>query len=278
MNQQAPRTHRRQTEETIVDHAIDAYRPSVIAERVEIAGVAKVNLGWLQTLTLAVLAGAFIAFGAMLYTLVTTNSGLGLGPGRLLGGVAFSLGLILVVIAGAELFTGNNLIVMAWADRKISAKDMLRNWTLVYVGNFIGAVATAILVYLSGTLSMGDGAVTHTALSIAQAKISLPYDQAFVRGILCNALVCLAVWLSYAAHSVAGKILAIIFPIAAFVALGFEHSVANMYFIPLAMMIGDTITLGQFLGNLAAVTAGNLIGGSALVGLVYWIAYRHGQA
>ena len=169
------------------------------------------------------------------------------------------------------------MIVMAWADRKITALDMLRNWTLVYMGNLVGAVATAIFVYWSGTLDMGGGAVSRTALSIAQAKISLPYDQAVIRGILCNALVCLAVWLSYAARDVAGKILAIIFPISAFVALGFEHSVANMYFIPLGMMVGDSITIGQLLGNLVPVTIGNLIGGSVLVGLVYWIAYRRGQ-
>lgn len=277
LDRQKSGTRQGRTADAITDFTLDAYRPSAVAERVEMAGVAKAKLGFLQTLTLAVLAGAFIAFGAMLFTLVMTDSGLGLGPGRLLGGIAFSLGLILVVIAGAELFTGNNLIVMAWADRRISGADMLRNWTIVYVGNLIGAVATALFVHLSGTLDTGGGAVSHTALSIAQAKVSLPWDQAFVRGILCNALVCLAVWLSYAARSVGGKILAIIFPIAAFVALGFEHSVANMYFIPLGMIIGDAITTGQFLANLGAVTAGNLIGGSVLVGLVYWIAYRREQ-
>lgn len=277
MDHKTPNTPPIRPGETVIDQTIDAYRPAAIAERVETAGVAKARLGLLQTLTLGILAGAFIAFGAMLFTLVMTDSGLGLGPGRLLGGVAFSLGLVLVVIAGAELFTGNNLIVMAWADRRISGLDMLRNWTFVYIGNLIGAVATAVLVHWSGTLGMGDGAVSRTALSIAQAKVSLPYDQAFVRGILCNALVCLAVWLSYAARTVVGKILAVIFPISAFVALGFEHSVANMYFIPLGMIIGDTITVGQFLGNLVFVTAGNLIGGSVLVGLVYWIAYRRGQ-
>ena len=214
----------------------------------------------------------------MLFTLVMTDSGLGLGPGRLLGGIVFSLGLILVVVAGAELFTGNNLIVMAWAGRKISGLDMLRNWTLVYVGNLIGAIATALFVDWSGTLDMGNGAVSRTALSIAQAKVSLPFDQALIRGILCNALVCMAVWLSYAARHVAGKILAIVFPISAFVALGFEHSIANMYFIPLGMLIGDTITIGQLLGNLVPVTIGNIIGGSVLVGLVYWIAYRRKSA
>jgi formate/nitrite transporter len=260
--------------EVFPGEAIDAYRPAAIAARIESAGVAKVRLGLLQTMTLAVLAGAFIAFGSMLYTLVMTDSSLGLGPGRLLGGIAFALGLILVVIAGAELFTGNNLIVMAWADRRISGFDLLRSWAIVYSGNLIGAVATALFVFWSGTLGVGDGAVSRTALSIAQAKVSLPYDQAFIRGILCNALVCLAVWLSYAARDVAGKILAIVFPIAAFVALGFEHSVANMYFIPLGMILGAEITISQLLMNLVPVTVGNLIGGSVLVGLVYWIAYR----
>lgn len=261
----------------VADNTFDAYRPKAIAERVENAGIAKVHFDIPQTLTLAVLAGAFISFGAMLFTLVMTDSGMGLGPARLLGGIAFSLGLVLVVIAGAELFTGNNLMVIAWADRKITGGKLLRNFALVYVGNMIGAVATAIMIFWSGTLSMGDGAVAQTALSIAQTKVALPLDEAFVRGILCNVLVCLAVWLSYAAHTVTGKILAIIFPISAFVALGFEHSVANMYFIPLGMIIGDTITTGQFLGNLVAVTAGNLIGGSVLVGLVYWTVYRYGK-
>lgn len=267
------KTEGNNTARSMVDHSIDAYRPSAIAERIEAAGIAKIHLTALQTLTLAVLAGAFISFGAMLFTVVMTDSGLGFGPARLLGGVAFSLGLILVVIAGAELFTGNNLIVMAWADRRITVRDVLKNWTLVYAGNLIGALASALFVFWSGTLEMGGGAVLKTSLSIAQTKASLPLDQAFVRGILCNTLVCLAVWLSYAAHSVSGKILAILFPISAFVALGFEHSVANMYFIPLGMLVGDSITIGQFLTTLIAVTAGNMIGGSVLVGLVYWIAY-----
>jgi formate/nitrite transporter len=274
MDSNATKTGETKAMAAVADQTLDSYRPAAIAERIETAGIAKVHLGFVQTSTLAVLAGAFIAFGAMLFTLVMTDSGLGFGPARLLGGVVFSLGLILVVIAGAELFTGNNLIVMAWADRKITTLNLLKNWALVYVGNFIGAVATALFVFWSGTLAMGDGSVARTALSIAEAKASLPLDQAFVRGILCNALVCLAVWISYAARSVSGKILAIIFPITAFVALGFEHSIANMYFVPLGMIIGDTITITQFLQNLIAVTAGNIVGGSFLVGLVYWIAYR----
>ena len=252
----------------------DAYAPAQIAARVEVAGVSKANLPVLKTLVLGVLAGAFIAFGAMFFTLVITDSGLGFGPQRLLGGVAFSLGLILVVIAGAELFTGNNLIVMAWADRKVTSIALLKNWLLVYIGNFAGAVLTAYAVSLSGTLGAGDGAVRDTAIAIATGKTELSIVEAFVRGVLCNALVCLAVWLCFAAHTVSGKILAIIFPISAFVALGFEHSVANMYLIPVGMLGGaEAIGIRDLLGNLIPVTAGNIVGGSVFIALVYWLVY-----
>lgn len=241
-------------------------------------------------MVLAVLAGAFIAFGGMFYTLVITDSGLGFGPQRLLGGIAFSLGLILVVIAGAELFTGNNLIVMAWADNKISTYQLMRNWGLVYVGNFVGAVATAVIVYWSGILSLGDGTLSQTAQAIAQGKVQMPFMEAFFRGVLCNTLVCLAVWLCFAAHTVSGKVLAIIFSVSAFVALGFEHSVANMYLILIGYLAGasdasatglmsyfaaeNAVTLSGFTGNLIPVTLGNVVGGGLLVTLVYWIVYR----
>jgi formate/nitrite transporter len=258
-------------------HDIDAYSPNEIAHRVETAGVGKARLPALETVTLAALAGAFIAFGAMFYMLVITQHGLGFGIGRTIGGIAFSLGLILVVIAGAELFTGNNLIVMAWADRKITGRALLRNWALVYVGNFVGAAATALIVHWSGTLDMADGAVRAAAVGIAKAKMALPFAEAFFRGLLCNTLVCLAVWLSFAAHSVSGKILAIIFPITAFVALGFEHSVANMYFLPLGILSGLEGDAGSLaaglLSNLIPVTLGNIVGGSVFVALVYWIIY-----
>ncbi len=260
------------------DFSVDAYAPPQIAARVENAGVAKARMPTLQTLTLAVLAGAFIAFGAMFFTLVTTGSPFGFGPTRLLGGLVFSLGLILVVIGGAELFTGNNLIIMAWADRKITTMQMLRNWVLVYAGNFVGSVGAAILVVLSGALEIGGGAVGETAMTIARGKVALGFGEAFFRGILCNTLVCLAVWLCFAAHTVSGKILSILFPISGFVALGYEHSVANMYFIPLAYLAsgGDPasgITIAGFIGNLVPVTLGNIVGGSAFVALVYWIVY-----
>lgn len=252
----------------------DAYTPAKMAELVEDVGVKKATLHVIPTITLGLLAGAFIAFGAMFFTLVMTNHNMGLGPARLLGGVAFSLGLVLTVVGGAELFTGNNLIVMAWADRKVTTKQLLRNWCLVYFANLMGAVSTATLLFWSGVLSLGAGAVAETALNIAVVKINLDPIQAFVRGILCNVLVCLAVWLCFAARDVASKILAIVFPISAFVALGFEHCVANMYFIPLGMLVsGGGIGVIEFLRNLIPVTLGNIIGGGLFVAFVYWIIY-----
>jgi formate/nitrite transporter len=252
----------------------DAYAPAQIAQLVERGGVAKVRLSAVQTATLGTLGGAFIAFGAMFYTLTVTGADLGFGSGRLLGGVAFSLGLILVLVGGAELFTGNNLIVMAWAERKVTSRQMLRNWVLVYMANFVGALGTVALFYLAGALELSGGAVAQTAARIAQAKLELDFGTAFFRGILCNTLVCLAVWLSFAARDVAGKILAIVFPISAFVALGFEHSVANMYLIPIGMLAAGTgIDMAALLRNLVPVTLGNIIGGSGLVALTYWLVY-----
>ena len=259
---------------TMQEKSIDAYTPAKMAELVESIGVKKADLPIVPTLMLGLLAGAFIAFGAMFFTLVMTNHQVGLGPARLLGGIAFSLGLILVVVGGAELFTGNNLIVMAWADRKVTTKQIMRNWSLVYFANLIGAIGAALLMFWSGALSVDSNAVADTALNIANAKINLDPLQAFIKGILCNALVCLAVWLCFAAHDVASKILAIVFPISAFVALGFEHSVANMYFIPLGMLIsGGEISVIEFLRNLIPVTLGNIVGGSLFVAIVYWIIY-----
>lgn len=251
----------------------DAYTPKQMAARVEGAGIFKGEQPTLGLLTLAVLAGAFIAFGAMFFTMTITGTDMGLGPKRLLGGVAFSLGLVLVVVGGAELFTGNALMMMAYADKRISTGALLRNWGIVYVGNFIGGAATAVMVSLSGTLEIGGGAVAETARNIAEAKVNLPFMQAFVRGILCNALVCLAVWLTFAARDVAGKILAILFPITAFVALGFEHCIANMYFLPVGRLAGADISVADMASNLLPVTLGNIIGGSVLVALVYWLIY-----
>jgi formate/nitrite transporter len=195
----------------------------------------------------------------------------------MLGGVAFSLGLILVLIGGAELFTGNNLIVMAWADRKVTTAELLRNWVVVYFANFAGALGSVALFYLAGALDMNGGAVGETAAGIARAKLELDFSTAFFRGVLCNTLVCLAIWLCFAARRVTDKILAIVFPISAFVALGFEHSVANMYLIPIGMLAqGGGIDAGALIANLMPVTLGNILGGSGLVALTYWMIYlRH---
>lgn len=261
-------------------HPLDVVPPARIAQLVEEVGVRKVCLGFVETLTLAVLAGAFIAFGGMFYTAAVAGSELGFGPTRLIGGAAFSLGLVLVIIGGAELFTGNSLIVMARASGRITTAALLRNWAIVFCGNLIGSLGTALLVHLSGVLALGDGEVGNQAIAIAEAKLELPPAEAFFRGILCNILVCLAVWMCFAAHSVSGKVLLIIFPITAFVTLGFEHSVANMYLVPVGMLHAGTMTsagdIAGFLTNLAYVTTGNVVGGGVLVGLVYWLIYcRH---
>jgi formate/nitrite transporter len=257
-----------------VSSAIDAHPPGRIAELVEGVGVRKARLALLPMALLGILAGVYIAVGAMLYTLVMTDPAASLGLARWIGGLAFSLGLVLVVVAGAELFTGNNLIVMAWAERRITTAELLRNWSVVYLGNFAGSVAAALLVWGAGTYGIGEGRVAETAKAIAAAKVALPFVEAVLRGIACNVLVCLAVWLCYASHSVTDRILAIVFPIAAFVALGFEHSVANMFLIPVAMLHGaEGVTLGGLVANLVPVTIGNVIGGGAFVAGVYWVIY-----
>jgi formate transporter len=250
---------------------IDAYAPAEIAQRVRSAGQVKAELPLDKLATLGLPAGVFIGFGAALSTLVLTGSELGFGPGRLLAGVAFSLGLILVVVAGAELFTGNALIVMAWAEREVSTAALARNWAVSLVANGIGALGLAFAIHHSGVLELGGA--KETAVRIAETKASLSIKEAFVRGILCNVLVCLAVWLSFACHSVTDKILAIMPPIAAFVALGFEHSVANFYLLPLGMLSGASIGAVDILGNLVPVILGNLVGGAGGVASVYWLIY-----
>jgi len=266
--------------------SLDAYAPSEMARRVETVGVQKANQDPWVTFGLSVLAGGFISLGAAFATMVTADTGLSFSLTKLLGGVVFSLGLILVVVAGAELFTGNNLIVMAWASRKVSTGRLLRNWGVVYVGNFIGALITVGLIYFSQAWSDDQFLVGANALKIAQAKVGLGFVEALTLGILCNALVCLAVWLCYSARTTSDKILSILFPITAFVALGFEHSVANMYFIPMGLLlqhVPEVATIAQpslgelsvigFLKNLIPVTIGNVIGGSLMVAGIYWWIY-----
>ena len=213
-------------------------------------------------------------FWRIFYTFTVNGAEWGIGPNRLLGGLVFSLGLVLVIIGGAELFTGNCLIVMAWADRKVSGGLLLRNWGIVNFGNFVSAAGAAALVHRSGTLGLGESAVQATAAAIARGKVSLPFIEVFMRGIRCNILVCLAVWLSYAAYHVAGKFLVIILPVAAFVALGLEHSVANLYFVPVAMFAGvEGVTMSGFFANFIPVTLGNIVGGGVSVAFVFWVIY-----
>jgi formate transporter len=269
---------------------IDALLPAEMAARAEYIGVRKAETPALTTFILAILAGAFIALGAIFATTTAagTSGVLPYGVAKLLTGFVFCLGLILVVVGGAELFTGNNLIVMAWASRKVSTAALLRNWAIVYLGNFVGSIGTVIIVFLSKQYTFGSGAVGATALGIANSKVGLAPIQAVALGILCNILVCLAVWLTFSARSTLDKIAAIIFPITAFVAAGFEHSVANMYFVPMGLLIKtldpnfanalalnlDRLTWGGFLlNNLLPVTIGNIIGGSLFVAAVYWTIF-----
>jgi len=261
-------------------NGFDALPPPEMAEHAERVGVKKAALPWDTTLMLAVLGGAFIALGGVFAVVASTGSAaLPFGVARVLTGVAFSLGLVLVVVGGAELFTGNNLIVMAWVSGKIRLSQLLRNWALVYLGNLVGAVATAGLCFVAGLHQLGQGAVGEAALASAHGKLGYGFLQAFALGVLANVLVCLAVWLSFSARSTTDRILAVVPPVAAFVAAGFEHSVANMFFLPFAMAIeaargAPTFSVGQlWLANLIPVTLGNLVGGSGLVGLVYWRIY-----
>ncbi len=253
----------------------DAYKPAQIADLIETVGVAKAALPLGQMLALAILAGAFIGFGAAAYTMVMTGADPGFGPARLLGGVVFSLGLILVLVGGAELFTGNALMTMAFVDGKITLAALLRNWAAVYLGNLTGAVALAVAFALSGLLDAPFGA---TALRIAEAKVALGPVEAVARGALCNALVCLAVWLSFSARSTTDRILALLWPISAFVLLGLEHSVANMYLLPAGILAGADIGGAAVAGNLIWVTLGNIVGGAGGVALAYRYAYLFRRA
>src|SRR3989338_2950020 len=275
----------------------DAYSPKEIASRIETVGVGKANLNFWAKFTLAMLAGVFIAFGAVLFTFVVHDSRLSFGLTQLIGGLTFCLGLILVVLAGAELFTGNNLLVMAFVSKKITLRQLLINWIIVYFGNFVGAFSIVLWIYLTRQWNTNNNLVCAKALLIANAKVGLPFLVAFSRGVLCNALVCLAVWLCMSGRTTTDKILSILFPITAFVALGFEHSIANMYFIPMGILLKNNSAVleaaavlsakvndfscltmqGLFMKNLLPVTLGNIIGGGVLVGLVYWFIYLRGK-
>jgi len=275
----------------------DALMPSTMATRAEEWGVRKAKTDALTLLTLSVLAGAFISFGAIFATTVSAGgTELPYGVMRLVTGLVFSLGLILVIVGGAELFTGNNLIVMAWASRKVRTRDLLFNWVGSFVGNFAGAFLTAVMMFFTAQYMFGGGAVGLAALTTAHAKSSLEFVPAVMLGIMCNALVCLTVWMCYGARTTVDRIVTIVPPITAFVAAGFEHCIANIYFIPMGLLIkagapdsfwqliGKTaadfpqLTWSNFLiGNLLPVTIGNIIGGSVMVAAVYWFVYLRGH-
>jgi formate/nitrite transporter len=277
---------------------LDPIMPAAMAVRAEETGIRRAAMDPLTLLVLSVMAGAFIAFGAIFATTVSAGSAaLPYGVARLLTGLVFSVGLILVVIAGAELFTGNNLIVMAWAGGKVSTTALLLNWIIAFVGNCAGAGLTAVLAFFTTQYTFGGGAVGLTALGIAESKASLAFVPALTLGIMCNALVCLAVWMCYGARTTVDRVVTIVPPIAAFVAAGFEHSIANVYFIPMGLLIKagapdsfwaaigrsaadfPALTWGNFLaGNLLPVTIGNIIGGSVMVGTVYWFVYLRNRA
>jgi formate/nitrite transporter len=272
---------------------VDAMLPPEMALACEAAGATKAGRDALALIVLGVLAGAFIALGAVFMTVALTGAeALPWGVARLLAGLVFSLGLILVIVGGAELFTGDSLMIVACASGRITIGALLRAWSLVYVGNIAGAMGTAALVFLAGQHGLAGGGVGKTALAIAAAKAALPTVQLFFLSVLCNVLVCLAVWMSFGARSTADKVMVIVPPIAAFVAAGFEHSIANLYLLPYALAIQawagpafwaalglsaesayPDLTVGGTLHNIVVATLGNLVGGSLMVGAVYWFVY-----
>lgn len=268
---------------------VDAFTPAEVAEKVKTVGVDKANMHFLSLVILSLMAGAFIAFGAMYYTVAITDSSMAYGVTKLIGGLAFSLGFIMVVIAGAELFTGNTLVVMAWAKGKVSLPALLKNWTIVYIGNAIGALVMVYLVYLSGYLDAHHHEVGVTAMKAGLSKVDNSLTESFVLGLFCNVLVCLASWMVYASRTVSDKVLAILFPISAFVAMGFEHCIANMYMIPVAILASldpaivaasgldaaqlQDLSLSGFLTNIIPVTLGNIIGGAVFVAMTYYLVF-----
>ena len=264
---------------------LNAYSPAEIKEAVENVGVKKTRLPLLASFMLAIVAGGSVGLGALYYTIVASDGEMSFAAVRVLGGLTFSLGLALVIVGGAELFTGNNLIVMAWASRKVSTREMLRNWVVVYFGNLVGSLGLVFLVFFSHHLDMNGGRIGLSILNTSVAKIQPDVVTLFFKGVLCNVLVCLAVWLAYAGRTVTDKLLALLLPVSAFIAAGFEHCVANMYFLPLAWLMVQTgqvpenfdaslITMSGIIHNLVPVTLGNIVGGAGLVGAVYWVIYR----
>jgi formate/nitrite transporter len=269
--------------------SIDDKGPKIIAETVaQSIGVAKANSPWLSLFVLGTLAGAYIGFGGLFSASVSfdLSPAMGIGFKKLISGAAFSIGLMLVVIAGAELYTGNSLMVSSVMIGEVTWRRLMVKWGVVYLANFVGSVLLAMLFYLSGLWKAGGGMLGEAAVRVAYAKVHLSFMEAFIRAVGCNWMVCLAVWMALASRQVIGKIFAIFFPIMGFVAIGFEHCVANMYFIPAGIFLNQwagvapagldmtALNWSAFLvDNLLPVTIGNTIGGVVFVGLGYWGAY-----
>lgn len=265
--------------------AVDALGPAQIEAKAETLAEGKVKLPDAKCFVLAMFAGAFIAFGASFYAVCLGDPTLPFAAQRILGGICFCLGLELVLCCGAELFTGNSLMVCGAKSGRIACIDMYKNWLLVWAGNCAGALVAVILMYLSGLQNMNGGAVGEALVSIAASKASLDWFTIVFKAILCNVFVCLAVWIGFGARTTVDKVIGILLPISAFVAMGFEHCVANMFFLGMGMAckaagFGATIagvenlTLGGTCYNLFFATLGNIIGGAVLVGLGYWYVYH----
>lgn len=263
----------------------DQLAPADIEAKAEALGVSKTKMSFKQSFMLSIMAGAFISMGAMFFLLIVSDSALPFAVQRLIGGCLFSLGLLLVVVCGAELFTGNTMIVMSAASKKISWSAVLKNWVVVFLGNLVGSLIMVGLVFLSNYQGMNGGAVGTTIVSVAAGKMSPDWLTLFAKGIMCNFLVCLAVWIAYGSKTVADKMLGILLPIAAFVACGFEHCVANMFFLPFGILLASagiapagidpfTVSWAGALWNWSASVPGNIIGGALFVGMAYWIAYH----
>lgn len=281
------------TKKTLQIVDIDAYAPPQIACRIDKVAMVKAKLSFAQTFILGILAGVYIGIGAQFATLVTCDSTLHYGLTSLIGGIAFSLGLMLVVIGGAELFTGNCLIIMGYVSKRITTREMFNNWTISFMGNFVGSLTMVCWMYKTHQFDFFHQMVGAKALLIANTKVTLSFKTALARGVLCNAMVCLAVWLCFSGRSAADKVLSIVFPIGGFVASGFEHCVANMYFVPMGIilrknpevvvaaekMAGKALDFSQltwrgfFINNLLPVTLGNIVGGVILVGIMFWFVY-----
>jgi formate/nitrite transporter len=266
---------------------LDAYTPAEMEDKAEKTGIKKATMPVFPSFLLAVVAGGFIGLGGMYFTIVLADSSLSFAVQRVLGGSLFALGLSLVLVGGAELFTGSTMTVMAMASGHITLSQVLRNWCVVWIGNLVGSLGLVFLVFMSHHMDMNNGAIGAATLKLAIGKIQPDGVTIFFKGILCNMMVCLGVWLAYAGRSVADKIVAMILPIGLFVAAGFEHCVANMYFLPMAWLLTATghvpagldvsvITIPGILHNLVFATLGNIVGGSVLIGGMYWLIYRKG--